>query len=61
MNNNRCVCCGRIIPEGKMVCFQCELSTSVDTTILRDILWDHNLCRAQRQHLILAINHIERG
>ena len=60
MNNNRCVCCGRIIPEGKMVCFQCELSIDVDTTILRDILWDHNLCREQRRHLILAINRIER-
>lgn len=21
---NRCVCCGKIIPEGRMVCPQCE-------------------------------------
>ena len=21
---NRCVCCGEIIPEGRMVCPQCE-------------------------------------
>ena len=24
MNNNRCVCCGEIIPEGRMVCLLCE-------------------------------------
>lgn len=24
MNENRCVCCGEIIPEGKMVCWNCE-------------------------------------
>ena len=24
MNNNRCVCCGKIIPEGRQVCLDCE-------------------------------------
>jgi hypothetical protein len=24
MNNNRCVCCGVIIPEGRQVCPPCE-------------------------------------
>ena len=24
MNDNYCVCCGEIIPEGRMVCLQCE-------------------------------------
>lgn len=24
MNNNRCVCCGEIIPEGRQVCPACE-------------------------------------
>ena len=24
MNDNRCVCCGRIIPEGRQVCPVCE-------------------------------------
>lgn len=24
---NRCVCCGEIIPEGRMVCPQCEAKT----------------------------------
>lgn len=24
MNDNRCVCCGRIIPEGRQVCPICE-------------------------------------
>ena len=26
MDANRCVCCGEIIPEGKMVCWPCEHS-----------------------------------
>ena len=24
MNDNRCVCCGRVIPEGRQVCPICE-------------------------------------
>lgn len=24
MNNNRCICCGEIIPEGLQVCWTCE-------------------------------------
>ena len=24
MNDNYCVCCGEIIPEGRMVCLRCE-------------------------------------
>ena len=24
MNENRCVCCGAVIPEGRMVCPDCE-------------------------------------
>lgn len=24
MNNNRCLYCNEIIPEGRMVCFNCE-------------------------------------
>ena len=24
MNENRCVCCGRVIPEGRQVCPICE-------------------------------------
>lgn len=24
MNENRCVCCGEIIPEGRMVCPKCQ-------------------------------------
>ena len=27
MNDNRCVCCGRQIPEGRMVCPICEKET----------------------------------
>lgn len=28
MNNNRCVCCGAIIPEGRQVCPTCEKKAS---------------------------------
>lgn len=24
MNDNRCVCCGDIVPEGTQVCYKCE-------------------------------------
>lgn len=27
---DRCVCCGEIIPEGRMVCPQCEDETEKD-------------------------------
>jgi predicted nucleic acid-binding Zn ribbon protein len=27
MNNNRCICCGDTIPEGKQVCDNCEQNT----------------------------------
>ena len=29
MDNNRCVCCGEIIPEGRQVCFSCENQTKI--------------------------------
>ena len=29
MNENRCVCCDEIIPEGRQVCWSCEHSTKV--------------------------------
>ena len=25
--DNRCVCCGAVVPEGRMVCPQCERKT----------------------------------
>lgn len=24
MNENTCVCCGEIIPEGRQICYKCE-------------------------------------
>lgn len=27
MKQNRCVCCGRILPEGLEVCYDCEQDT----------------------------------
>lgn len=27
MNNNRCVCCGTIIPEGTQICLNCQVQT----------------------------------
>ena len=29
MDTNRCVCCGGIIPEGRMVCTRCEKDACV--------------------------------
>ena len=29
MNDNYCVCCGEIIPEGRMVCLRCEHEANV--------------------------------
>ncbi len=26
MSEDRCVCCGEIIPEGRMICKRCEMS-----------------------------------
>lgn len=31
MNENRCVCCGEIIPEGRQVCHQCEVAAKNGT------------------------------
>lgn len=31
MNEDRCVCCGAVIPEGKLVCPQCEMNVSKHT------------------------------
>lgn len=30
---NRCICCGEIIPEGRQVCYQCEYSINEDIKI----------------------------
>lgn len=30
MMENRCVCCGEIIPEGRQVCEKCELNAILD-------------------------------
>lgn len=30
---NRCVCCGAIIPEGRMVCPMCEMEATTDSTM----------------------------
>lgn len=29
--DNRCICCGEIIPEGRMVCPNCEATLWPDT------------------------------
>ena len=35
MRDNRCVCCGDVIPEGRQVCYRCE--HMVITNIVFDI------------------------
>ena len=38
MDANRCVCCGDIIPEGRMTCPMCEQGkTRMDNNITKDI------------------------
>lgn len=37
MNNNHCVCCGVIIPEGRMVCPSCENAQMRTGMILQSI------------------------
>ena len=39
MNENTCVCCGEIIPEGRQVCWRCEHKT----TKVGSILQSHNV------------------
>ena len=38
MDADRCVCCGRIIPEGRMICTRCEK----DDTRIGSILQSNN-------------------
>ena len=44
MNENRCVCCGRIIPEGRQVCESCEAAAYYHEETPEDkaerIIWD---------------------
>ena len=28
--DNRCVCCGEIIPEGRQICYKCEKEVNTD-------------------------------
>lgn len=60
MNNNRCIYCGDIIPEGRIICPHCEKNNKLDTDILWDIIAEYNLRREQRRQLIQAIHFIER-
>ena len=34
MTDNRCVCCGEIIPEGRMVCLRCENGSRLNISII---------------------------
>lgn len=35
MNEERCICCGEIIPEGRQVCWSCEHSITKAGAILQ--------------------------
>ena len=37
MNNNRCMCCNEIIPEGRQVCNNCKTYTNNETVKKFDI------------------------
>lgn len=34
---NRCVCCGAIIPEGKQICYSCEIQEYEDIAQMKAI------------------------
>lgn len=34
---DRCVCCGEIVPEGRMVCPQCERNMRTEDTVKRSV------------------------
>lgn len=36
-SDNRCVCCGEIIPEGRQVCLNCERSPEDDPLIIKAV------------------------
>ena len=42
-NADRCVCCGEIIPEGRMVCPNCEVASKANENGLKDFLEQHGL------------------
>ena len=42
MNNNRCLYCNEIIPEGKLVCPICEIAQTIVRTKLGSILQNIN-------------------
>ncbi len=48
---DRCVCCGEIIPEGRMVCMQCEAGYKTNTTNAGEMEIKHN------ENVL--INHVE--
>ena len=37
MNNNRCVCCGAIIPEGYQVCKSCDSMVKYDGITVKEL------------------------
>ena len=41
MNNNRCLFCDKIIPEGKQVCYTCE-----HHLLLKSVTPENELCRS---------------
>ena len=38
MSENRCVCCGEIVPEGKMVCPDCEKKAEQERDLAEDLV-----------------------
>lgn len=37
MSENRCVCCGDIIPEGSMVCVSCQRKADERERVRKDV------------------------
>lgn len=54
MNEDRCICCGEIIPEGRQVCLNCEYRVGKIGSILQSQ-------NATKDDVIRAYEFIQKG
>lgn len=54
MNEDRCICCGEIIPEGRQVCLNCEYRVGKIGSILQSQ-------NATKDDVIKAYEFIQKG
>lgn len=54
MNEDRCICCGEIIPEGRQICLNCEYRVGKIGSILQSQ-------NATKDDVIKAYEFIQKG